>query len=93
MIFQIFLLYLYRINIYYILNQKTKTIMRKGLIAMLIAFSFAVVSCGGAKEEATEETSVETVETVETEPAVEEAAPAVEEGEAVVEEAEAEVAQ
>jgi hypothetical protein len=36
--------------------------MKKSLIAMLIAFSFAVVSCGGTKEEATEE-AVEVVET------------------------------
>jgi hypothetical protein len=35
--------------------------MKKGVIAMLIAFSFAVVSCGGTKEEAaaTDTTAVE----------------------------------
>lgn len=67
---------MYKINIYYLLNLNKK-IMRKGLIAMLIAFSFAVVSCGGAKEEATEEVvdTVETeVETVEV-PATEEVSP------------------
>lgn len=37
--------------------------MRKSVIAILIAFSFAVVSCGGAKEVETEGTdSVEVVE-------------------------------
>jgi hypothetical protein len=46
--------------------------MRKGLIAMLIAFSFAVVSCGGAKEETVEETPVEVVESPESTPVVEE---------------------
>jgi len=45
--------------------------MRKGLIAMMIAFSFAVVSCGGTKEgEAVEET-VEVVEVDATEEVVE----------------------
>ena len=44
---------------------KQKKIMRKGVIAMLIAFSFAVVSCGGAKEG--EAVEVETVEVEATE--------------------------
>lgn len=42
--------------------------MRKSLIAMLIAFSFAVVSCGGTKEvevEVTEEVEVVEVEVTE----------------------------
>lgn len=47
--------------------------MRKGLIAMLIAFSFTVVSCGGAKEETVEETPLEVVESPESTPVVEEA--------------------
>lgn len=39
--------------------------MRKSLIAMLIAFSFAVVSCGGTKEEVvTEEVEVVVTEEV-----------------------------
>ena len=57
---------------------KQKKIMRKGVIAMLIAFSFAVVSCGGAKEgeavevEATEvEATEEVVEVEATEEAAE----------------------
>ena len=57
---------------------KQKKIMRKGVIAMLIAFSFAVVSCGGAKEgeavevEATEvEATEEVVEVEATEEVVE----------------------
>jgi hypothetical protein len=58
---------------YYICNElifiqtkpKQKKIMRKGVIAMLIAFSFAVVSCGGAKEG--EAVEVETVEVEATE--------------------------
>jgi uncharacterized protein YcfL len=48
---------------------KQKKIMRKGVIAMLIAFSFAVVSCGGAKEG--EAVEVETVEVEATEEVVE----------------------
>lgn len=40
--------------------------MKKSLIAMLIAFSFAAVSCGGTKEEATEEVVTDSVEVVET---------------------------
>ena len=39
--------------------------MKKGVIAMLIAFSFAVVSCGGKKGEATEEVAADSVEVVE----------------------------
>jgi predicted small secreted protein len=57
---------------------KQKKIMRKGVIAMLIAFSFAVASCGGAKEgeavevEATEvEATEEVVEVEATEEVVE----------------------
>jgi hypothetical protein len=47
--------------------------MKKGVIAMLIAFSFAVVSCGGVKEgeavevEATEEVLEDVVEVEATE--------------------------
>ena len=43
--------------------------MRKGVIAMLIAFSFAVVSCGGAKEG--EAVEVEATEVEATEEAAE----------------------
>jgi hypothetical protein len=45
--------------------------MRKSVIAMLIAFSFAVVSCGGTKEveaetaDSVEVVEVETVDSVE----------------------------
>jgi uncharacterized protein YcfL len=54
--------------------------MRKGLIAMMIAFSFAVVSCGGTKEgEAVEETvEVEATEEVVEVEATEEVVDAVE---------------
>jgi hypothetical protein len=48
---------------------KQKKIMRKGVIAMLIAFSFAVVSCGGAKEG--EAVEVEATEVEATEEAAE----------------------
>jgi hypothetical protein len=44
-------------------KKQKKTIMRKSVIAMLIAFSFAVVSCGGTKEgESAAADSVEVVE-------------------------------
>jgi hypothetical protein len=54
-------------------KHKQKKIMRKGVIAMLIAFSFAVASCGGAKEgEAVEvEATEEVVEVEATEEVVE----------------------
>lgn len=46
--------------------KKQKTIMRKSVIAMLIAFSFAVISCGGTKEVEAEGADSEEVVEVET---------------------------
>lgn len=58
--------------------------MRKSTIAMLVALSFAAVSCGGTKEETTEEVATEVVEVEATEEVVEvEATEEVVEAEAV----------
>lgn len=52
-------------------NNKKQTIMKKSMIAMIIAFSLAAVSCGGTKEgeavkvEAAEETEQEFAEELE----------------------------
>jgi hypothetical protein len=62
--------------------------MKKGVIAMLIAFSFAVVSCGGVKEG--EAVEVETVEVEATEEVLEDVVE-VEATEEVVEVVETEV--